>query len=328
MRVLCLNLQQPSQSPFIDAFLPISRQIDVRQKTLPNGNDVSLIFLDVTQSPLSSFSGEEKLLEKAIQLARRHYPRATASLSDTPQGAQLFTNHLQFFICPPGREKACLAEMPVTSLIHLEGLSPWKNINEVHQIISLLQILGLQHLKNLQTIRRDSLRQRWGETGELLWLRLHGKERQKISPLLITPPLKQSIVLKEPISLLSFLLYQVEKSMELLIDRLQGHALDARKIQLNLHCAYFNKRYSLEFSLNSPNQTLGDFLDLFEKKLSQINLENPIYKIDMEVTGTKKKTPSNDNLEKVTSSGAGEQRVLHLFRQLSNRSFPLSRETA
>src|SRR5690606_37767053 len=136
--------------------------------------------------------------------------------------------------------------------------------------------------------------ERWGETGALIWKRIHAKDRQVVSPLVPTDPLEDYVHLDFPVSLVSLLLHQVQKSIAFLFARLQGRRLIAQRLTLILHCEYSNARHKIEIEPVTPSRDRSLFLTLIENRLNDLDLENPIRDFEIQVTPVPEKSQQLD----------------------------------
>lgn len=305
-----------------EAFLRFSPRVQLRDK--------NMIFIDVTSTAkfFSSYrssardanSPESGVLECALQLARDLGFDAKAAISDTVAGAQAFAHLHSRFICPPGEERDSLQPLSLPLLLHLEGLSSWRNPRTIEQIITFFYMLGFNKIQDLERFSLTSFQDRWGETGALLWRRLRGLDHQIISPLLPTEPLEEYVHLDFPISLASLLLHQVRRSMMLLFARLQGRCLVATRLILRLHCEYSNARHKIEVEPNSPSRDLALFLTLLENKLDKLDLENPIRDFEIEVLSTPEQMRQFDFFEPRTTESDKLDALFSLLRQAAIRA--------
>lgn len=86
-------------------------------------------------------------------------------------------------------------------------------------------MLGFKTAGELGRFTVNSFQERWGDLGTLFWKRVNALDHQVISPMLPTQPLEDFTHLDFPISLVSLLLHQTEKSLDYLFGRLQGRNL-------------------------------------------------------------------------------------------------------
>lgn len=330
MRILCLNLHKPAQPEIAEIFLKFSPQIHFSRRKIENSHETGLVFIDIGKTA-HLFSGECTLLREALNLAKTFFPHATAAISDTPAGAQVFAAVHSSFICEPGRERELIGQLPLKALVEFEGLHAWENASGVNQIVSLFHILGLRHIEQILDLRCEVFRERWGKVGELLWKRLHGLDAQVISPLKPSETFSHYTYLDDPVSLLSFLLYHVEQGMTLLHARLRGRACFASKIKLALYCEYSGTRHDVWIELTPAGRDLKLILDLIEQKLSSLDFENPIRQMEIDLQVVPEQVKQFNFFEPRTSDQDRLQRLLHLFRQkgvsngflkIYNRVFP------
>lgn len=275
MRTLCLNLQQDGGAPCVaENFLLFSPRVYFRAP--------GLVFLDIG-STARLFGGEQALLNEALSVSREFFSHAVGSISDTPWGAQALSVEKPNSISLPTQELNDLQPAPLARLHQLEGLVAWRSNSEVEDMVDFFHSLGVHRLGEIRRFQVESFRERWQETGTLVWKRLHGLDKQVISPLLPTEVLRDYIHLDFSISLVPFLLHCLEGSLKRLMARLQGRGEFARKLVLHLYCEYSNHAHLVELEPCSPNRNLELFMKLLENKLVEINLDNPIQQIEIEV---------------------------------------------
>lgn len=308
MRTLCLNLQRTEKPSIAENFLTFSPRVQFR--------DPGLVFADISGTS-HLFGGEENLLKEALRLAHDFYPQATGAIADTPAPAQVFTFLQPTAIVPPTQEQDDLKGLPLDVLRHLEGLITWHSTHEVEDMISFFQVLGMKTVGDLDRFQLESLRERWGDTGSTLWKRLHGMEKQVISPLLPSESLIEYIHLDFPVSLLPFLLHCLEKTLRHLCQRLQARAEHARQVRINLYCEYSSKCHLLELVPASPGRDLELIMKLIENKLAEVDLDNPIREIEVEIVPCPEKTQQLDFWETRTKDKDKLNQLVSLFNQAS-----------
>ncbi len=275
-----------------------------------------MIFLEVsTTAPV--FGGEKNLFKEASNLAREFFPEAQAAIADSPAVAQLLCEEKPFHIAKPNEELDELNDAPLYRLKDLEGLIAWSSTREVEQIVDFFSNLGIQKIGQIRQFEIDSLRERWNETGSLLWKRLHGLDRQVISPLIPSESLEDYVHLDFSVSHLPFLLHCLEKSLKRLMKRLEGRQEVAQKITLQLFCDYSGQCHLIELSPNSPNRDLELYLKLLENKMSEISLENPIKEFKIEVLSSASKVQQLDFWEPRQRDSDKLNQVVSLFKQAS-----------
>lgn len=272
------------------------------------------IFLDIA-STSHLFKGEEGLMQSAMSLARDLGFGVQCAVADTPTGAQAFATSHPEYICPPGEERDRLKNLSLPLLLHLEGLEAWSRPSHIENIVSFFLTLGFKTIGDLSRFTLPSFQERWGETGALLWKRLHAQDRQVISPLAPTEPLEDYVHLDFPISLVSLLLHQMQKSLDFLFTRLQGRRLFAQKITLTLHCEYSKTRHKIEIAPNTPSRNRELFVTLLENRLSEIDLENPIRDFEVHVIPCPEKSQQLDFFEPRTSDRDKLQTLFSLLQQ-------------
>lgn len=308
MRTLCLNLQRDSAPYVAENFLMFSPRVHYRAP--------GLVFLDITSSA-KLFGGELPLMNEALQVSREFFPDTVAAVSDTPWGAQALSAERPGTISLPTRELGDLGDASLSRLHQLEGLIAWRQPREIEQIVDFFHMLGIHRLSEIRKFQVDSFRERWQETGTLIWKRLHGIDKQIISPLLPTEALQDYVNLDFPVSLLPFLLHCLEKSLHQLMGRLQGRGEFARKVVLHLFCEYSNKVHLIELQPASPGRDLGLFMKLLENKLAEVNLDNPIKQIEIEVVPCPEKIQQMSFFEPRVSDTEKLTQLVSVFQQAS-----------
>lgn len=275
-----------------------------------------LIFLDIS-STSQLFGGEEQLLDEALHLSREFFSDAVAAVSDTPWGAQALSVENPNTISAPTCEVDDLESAPLARLHQLEGLIAWKSPAEIEGIIDFFHMLGIHRLGEIRKFQIDSFRARWQETGTLIWKRLHGLDKQVISPLLPTESLRDYMHLDFPISLLPFLLHGLEKSLRRIMARLQGRREFAQKINVHLFCEYSDCVHLIELQPSTPCRDLELCMKLLENKLATVNLENPVKEIEVEVIPCPEKVRQLSFFEPRVSDQDKLQQLVSVFHQAS-----------
>ncbi len=308
MRTLCLNLQKNENPSVAENFLVFSPQVYFR--------DPQLVFLDISKTA-HLFGGEKQVLGEALKLSKEFFPQARAAISNTPASAQVFSSEYESYICSPLQEREDLSSLPLKALTQLEGLIAWNRPSEIEDIVHFFQLLGLSRIGEIRSFEIEAFRQRWGETGSLLWKRLHGLDKQLISPLQPTESLTDYTHLDFPISLVSFLLHCMEKALKRLFLRLEGRGEFARKLSLHLHCEYSDQYHLIELSPNTPNRNLDLYMKLLENKVAQLDLENPIKEFEIEITPCPENIRQLDFWEPRTSDREKLHQMISVFQQAS-----------
>lgn len=308
MRTLCLCLQRDTTPSVAENFLTFSPRVHYRAP--------GLVFMDITTTS-KMFGGEQKLLDEALHVSREFFSDAVGAISDTPWGAQALAAEKPDTISLPTRELTDLQNASLSRLHQLEGLIAWRSNSEVEDIVDFFHMLGIHRLGEIRRFQVDSFRERWQETGTLIWKRLHGLDKQVISPLLPTEALQDFIHLDFPVSLLPFLIHCLEKSLRRLMARLQGRGEFARKMIVNLFCEYSGAVHLIELEPASPSRNLELFLKLLENKLAEVNLDNPIQQIEVEVIPCPEKIQQLSFFEPRVSSQEKLDQLVSVFHQTS-----------
>ena len=317
MRTLCLNLQRDAAHSVAENFLIFSPRVHYRAP--------GLVFLDIT-STAKLFGGEQALMDEALYVSREFFSDAVAAVADTPWGAQALSAERPNSISLPTRELSDLGEAGLSRLHQLEGLIAWHQPREIEEIVDFFHMLGIHRLNEIRKFQVDSFRERWRDTGTLIWKRLHGLDKQVISPLLPSEALQDYVHLDFPVSLLPFLLHCLEKSLQRLIARLQGRGEFARKLILHLFCEYSNKVHQIELQPSTPGRDLDLFMKLLENKLADVNLDNPIKQIEVEVVPCSEKIQQLSFFEPRVRDGDKLAQLVSVFQQasLTTESFETS----
>ncbi len=306
MRTLCLCLQRDAAPSVAENFLTFSPRVHYRAP--------GLVFLDIT-STAKMFGGERNLLDEALYVSREFFPEATGAISDTPWGAQALSAERPNTISLPTHEWGDLSEASLSRLHQLEGLIAWHQPREVGEIVDFFHMLGIHRLGEIRNFQVDSFRERWQQTGTLIWKRLHNLDKQVISPLLPTEALQDFVYLDFSVSLMPFLLHCVEKSMQRLMSRLQGRGEFARKLVLNLFCEYSNTVHLIELQPAAPGRDLELFMKLIELKLAEVNLDNPIKQFEIDVVPCPEKTQQLSFFEPRVSDQDKLKQLVSIFHQ-------------
>ncbi len=326
-RVLCLKLQEQPSAGFkrppragampivVEAFLKFSPRVQFRTSAPRDGSEpVHWVFLDIA-STSHLYHGEEGLMRQAVSLARDLGFGVQCAVADTPAGAQAFTTAHHDNLVPPGEEREKLKALSLPLLLQLEGLEPWAKPTMAESIVTFFMMLGFKTLGDLSRFTAASLQERWGETGVLLWKRLNAQDKQVISPLIATEPLEDYVHMDFPVSLVSLLLHQMEKSVDFLFARLQGRRYFARKLSVTLHCEYSKTQHKIEIEPNTPSRDRNLFLTLIENRLSALDLENPIRDFEVNVMPCPENSRQLDFFEPRTTENDKLQTLMSLLTQ-------------
>jgi hypothetical protein len=271
-----------------EAFLRFSPRVAFRH---PN-----LIFVEIG-STTHFFENETSLLNSAHELMRVLGFQSRLAISDHPAAAQAFAIAQHGFICPAGEEGAYLRDLPLPLLFQLEGVAAWPQPSQVQQMIYFFSTLGFTKLGELSQLSLVSFQERWNELGAIIWLRLHSRDAQVISPLISKEPLCDYIHLDFSVSLTSILIHKIEKSLEYLFARLQGRRLFAQQIDIIFHCEYSKAQHKITIAPHQANRNLNLFLTLVENRVDDLDLENPVSDIEIEIRAGPEKSHQFDFFE-------------------------------
>lgn len=288
MRILCINLQTSKAPSCAEAFLCLSPRVQFRAP--------HFVFVDIASTSLL-LGGERQVLEHAFEMAIKISPRAQVAIADSAPMAQVFATYHQKYLSHSGLSSEEIYSFALPALHHFEGLAPWHSKREVDHMIELFQMLGLRTLGDLKNIKLESLRERFGDVGTSLWKRVHSVEKQVISPLLTNEPLQTYGYFDDPISLIPVLFQKLKPSVEFLFLRLEGLGRFAEKLTLRLICEYSNKQHEILIETASANRNAELFLNLIERKLETLSLENPIREFEVEVIDSPEKVKQLDFFE-------------------------------
>ncbi len=281
MRTLCLNLQTTLEPSLVEIFTKWSPRVQSRSP--------SWIFLDI-ESTATLFGGEKKLLQNVFDTIRKKFPQATGALADTPYNAQALCAWRPFERTTPFCDAEKIEDLPIESLLDLEGLSTWMRAHRVEKIVDFFNVLGFSRIKEIKKFPLSIFRERWGDIGVLMWHRLHEKETQILSPLIPRAPFKGYMYLEEPVSDLHLLTPLISTELSQLFLRLESLGRFAKKITYIFHCEYSQITHSVEIEPLSPHRDLKLFLDLTTKKMEKLDFENPIREFEIEIQDQPEKT--------------------------------------
>ncbi|MCB0361842.1 MAG: hypothetical protein KDD35_03935, partial [Bdellovibrionales bacterium] len=309
MRILCLNLQREAESSFAENFLQLSPLLQLRKP--------GFIFADITGTS-HLFGGEKQLLHQALKLARQSYPEVRAAIAGSPASAQVFAQwQTPSAIIPPGQARTSLLALPLTALCDLEGLVPWISLKEIKSIISFFESLALDSISQLTPLRVEAWRERWGKTGEILWRKIHGLEKQIISPFIPSAILVEFIHLDWPLTSLNSLLEYLQEGLRRLCLRLEGRSEQARIVNIHLHCEYSQQSYRVKIQLQQGSREVHLLLKLLENKLALLQLDNPIRSIEIEIVPCSERILQLDFFSPRAHDSNRLNQLFSLFRQNS-----------
>ncbi|MGZ3772910.1 MAG: hypothetical protein ACXVCY_05310 [Pseudobdellovibrionaceae bacterium] len=306
MRTLCVNLKTPHESSSAEAFLSLSPKVQFR---FPQ-----FIFVEI-ESTQHLFGGEKHCLEKALEIATKFSSSSAVAIADTPAVAQMLTKWRPSFIASRGKEQECFHGLGLDALKDLEGLHPWTQKKPLDHVISFFHALGVHGLEEVLNFRLNSLRERWGDFGVLLWNRLHSKETQVISPLIPRDPLVGYGYFDDPLGVVPLLMARLKPHMDILFARLSGLSRYAQRMDVILHCEYSNKKYSLGIEPVSPTRDQELFEDLLEKKMAQLILENPIREFEISLLDVPEKVQQLDFFEPRDNTEDRWRRLISFAKQ-------------
>ncbi|MEN0057693.1 MAG: hypothetical protein AAGB31_02570 [Bdellovibrio sp.] len=306
MRVLCINFKTPQENSCAEAFLIFSPRVQFR---FPH-----FVFVDI-ESTSHFFGGESTCLQKALGLAQQLSAQASVAIADSPPVAQLLALWRPNCITSPGHDSASLKGLGLDALKELEGLNSWTQKKSLEHMISVFHSLGVHTLEETLQFRLNSLRDRWGDMGVLLWKRLHGDDSQVISPLIPGDPLVSYGYLDDPINAVSLVMQALRPHLNLLFARITGLARYVRALKITLYCEYSETQYQLTIEPVTPTRDQILFEDLLEKKLSQIVLENPVREFEISLQDVPEKVQQLDFFLPRETSEDRWRRLISFARQ-------------
>ncbi len=279
MRVLCLNLKTPQEPSLLDAFVVLSPQVQFRYPCY--------VFINIT-STLHLLGGEQKCLNKALEIAKYFSSTTTAAIADSPALAQMFSKWRPSYI-QDQKDKHIYKNLGLDAIKDLEGLKAWEKNSVVEHIISVCHSLGFHSLEEIFQLQLSSLRERWGNYGTTLWNRLHFQDIQVISPHHPSSPFVGYSYLEHPVGDCKSLAQYLNQQLTPLFLRLEGLSRYCQKMTITLYCEYSDKNYSLPIEPISPSRDQKLLEDLLVKKLEKLNLENPIKEFEIQIYDTPEK---------------------------------------
>ncbi len=306
MRILCLNLQQTHEASCAEIFLRFSPRVQFRYP--------HYVFIDVG-STAGLFGGEVQILKKAVDLARTIAPKATGSIADSAPIAQVLVNYRPFEITKTGDDFRMIARLPISAMSELEGLEAWGKLRSIDHIALFFKNLGMDWIEDLYHFQEASFRERWGETGMMVWKRLHNQEFQVISPLVPTDPFSNYAYFDDPVDLIPVLMQKMEPSLRYLFLRLEGLGKFAQKMEITLFCEYSDQRHRIEIEPVSPSRDYDLFRDLFLKKIERLKLENPIREFEVTLVDVPEKAQQLDFFEPRDSTEDRWRRLISFTKQ-------------
>lgn len=306
MRTLCINLKTPQESSSAEAFLLLSPRVQFR---FPQ-----FIFVEI-ESTQHLFGGEHRTMEKALEIARKFSGDPAVAIADTAPAAQMFSRWRPSYVAPRGKEQDGFRGLGLDALKDLEGLHPWPQKRPIEHMISFFHTLGVHGLEDVLNFRMNSLRERWGEFGVLLWNRLHSQDSQVISPLVPRDPLVGYGYFDDPLGAVPLLMARIKPHMDILFARLAGLSRYAQRMDLILHCEYSDKKHPVSIEPVSPTRDQELFEDLLEKKLTSLVLQNPIREFEISVFDVPEKVQQLDFFEPRDNTEDRWRRLISFAKQ-------------
>lgn len=274
MRTLCLHLPKNERASVAETFLSFSPKVYYRSP--------GLVFVDVATAA-KAFGSEQKMFNELHAVAQDFYPGSVAAVADTPATAQLMSRMRPSHIVAPQNEREELRSIPLNSLVHLEGLFAWRTTREIENVIDFFYSLGLKQLGDLQRFSMQSLGERFGELGTIVWKRLNGRDKQIISPLLTSDPLSEHIHFDVAVTMMPLLFRAIESRLKALFARMNGRKENLGKLLVHFYCEYSDRYHLIEYSPQNPHSDFLKALRALESKLGEMELENPVRQISLEI---------------------------------------------
>ncbi len=302
-----------------EILLRFSPRISTRQSDSTSGAPSKLwFFLDISSNASwieRTFGNEVRLVEAVLKTLGSLDHHARVAIADTPQAAQAFAVQHGFWISTPGRTRIDLDRLPLSSLLHLEGLHEWSHPSRVDAIANFFALLGFRTLGELASFTESSFHERWGELGAKVYRRLQGNaslDAQPIEPFVPTDALKAFVHLDYPVSIVSLLLHEVESAMKTLFARLEGRRLIVRRLRVCLRCEYSNHEHVFTIEPSTPTREIRFFRLLLENRLDRIELLNPIKDLEIEIDPL----PENERQDSFHDRASADQTKLALLTSL------------
>lgn len=303
-----------------EILLRFSPRLSSRSGATSQGRSSSQLwfFLDISSNAAwieRTYGNEVKFVEAVLKTLGSLDHHARVAIADTPQAAQAFAVQHGFWISNPGRTKADLDRLPLSSILQLEGLHAWSHPSRVEAIANFFALLGLRTIGDLASFTESSFHERWGELGAKVYRRLQGLARldlQPIEPFVPTDALKAFVHLDYPVSIVSLLLHEVESAMKTLFARLEGRRLIVRRLRVCLRCEYSGHEHVFTIEPSTPTREIRFFRLLLENRLDRIELLNPIKDLELEIDPL----PENERQESFHDRAAEDQTKLALLTSL------------
>ncbi len=295
-----------------------SASVGTRTSASASGSSKLWFFLDISSNTSwieRTFGNEVRLVEAVLKTLGSLDHHARVAIADTPQAAQAFAVQHGFWISTPGRTRIDLDRLPLSSILHLEGLHEWSHPSRVDAIANFFSLLGFRTLREIAPFTESSFHERWGELGAKVYRRLQGNaslDAQPIEPFVPTDALKAFVHLDYPVSIVSLLLHEVESTIKTLFARLEGRRLIVRRLRVCLRCEYSNHEHVFTIEPSTPTREIRFFRLLLENRLDRIELLNPIKDLEIEIDPL----PENERQDSFHDRAAADQTKLALLTSL------------
>ena len=220
------------------------------------------------------FGGETKLLKEISARLKGNGYASQMAIASTPGAANAIAhfgvNKGDVFVCPEGREKQNLANLPVKAL----------RLSE--KTVQLLRKFGLTRIDQLYGLDRKALTRRFvsREMADAVVLRLDqalGVRHEPISPIIAEPEWAVRLPCPEPVVAQEGVEYALDRLLPQLCKKLDTHGLGAR--DFNLHAfGVDGKRSHISVSSADAVRDEKHIRRLFREHIDKIN---PGFGIDL-----------------------------------------------
>ncbi len=276
-RVLCIRLLGELSPIDFDLLLDELCRFSPRI----SGRYPYLIFLEVSTT-IPVFGNENIFLDEVTLFFRKQELPFFMGLAPSAPWAQVmsFCDHDVLW------SESKLSSMPISYLLHLEGLAPFaetlnKGLHRVEHIVEFFEGMGFRTLSELLRLSVEAFRGRWHQIGERIYKSLHCHERQVISARVPQSALVAFQYCEHLVSDAALLLELLRRHLESLFKKLQKRGRFLRRVDVELYLEYSDKRVSVSVEPLSANRNLKLVLDLLDKKICAVSLANPVRQFEL-----------------------------------------------
>lgn len=274
MRTLCLQIEETNSQIFSQNFANFTNKIKYRSP--------GLLFADITDT-IRYFGKESHFLKELRSYHKEFYPGVKTAIGKDPIHAQVFCQNLDnYFSCPESEEANIINQLPLQSLHHFEGLSPWRSQNEVEDAVTFFSSVGLRTIKDLKNIDSNTFKNKWGQLGIQLWRRLHGLEQQIIAPQLNHTYLLEQIEFNLPISLHTYLLFNLERGLRKLLFHQDLNKKSPERLRVYLYCKWNYDVHLIDIPIINCLH-IHEIYEELDKHIRLLDLSNPVVRADLEL---------------------------------------------